>query len=255
MLFVDNATSHQCDVPTPFIKVVYLPPNTTSLIQPCDQGTIRALKAHYRRQVTPKILLAIEKGEDAQQVGKTISGLDAMFMLKRAMFLVSPLTVQNWFRKGKFGALASEVDIAEEVHIEEEMYLANEEFLRFVTFDDTLPTSGDLTDAEICQTVISADDENQDEEESEGGNFVTKIKWGEGIEAMHNFRCFLEENYKDFDEMPLAKIEEIVEQDASKMWKQASIFDYFPVVDSVQGLVFFMLYSFLCFILFVFLLQ
>ena len=33
--------------------------------------------------------------------------------------------------------------------------------------------------------------------------------------------------------MPLAKIEEIVEQDASKMRKQASILDNFPVVDSV----------------------
>ena len=110
---------------------------------------------------------------------------------------------------------------------------ADEEFLRFVTFDDNLPTSGDLTDAEICQNVISVDDENQDEEESEGGDFVAKIKWAEGIEAMHNFRRFLEENYKDFDEMPLAKIEEIVEQDASKMRKQASILDYFPVVDSV----------------------
>ena len=195
MLFVDNATSHEFDVPTPFIKVVYLPPNITSLIQPCDQGIIRALKAHYCHQVNRKMLLASEKGEDARQVGKTISVLDAMFMLKRAMFLVSPLTVQNWFRKGKFVAHASEVDIAEEVHFEDEMDPADEECLRFVTFDDNLPTSGDLTDADICQNVISVDDENQDEEESEGGNFVAKIKWAEGTEAMHNFRRFLEENY------------------------------------------------------------
>ena len=40
---------------------------------------------------------------------------------------------------------------------------------------------------------------------------------------MHNFRRFLEENYKDVYEMQLARIEEIVEQDASKMRKQASI--------------------------------
>ena len=178
------------------------------------------------------MLLASEKGEDARHFGKTISVLDALFMLKRAMFLVSPLTVQNWFRKGRFVAHASEVDIAEEVHFEDEMDPADEEFLRFLTFDDTLPTSGDLTDADICQNIISVDDENQDEEESEGGTFVAKIKWAEGIEAMHNFRRFLEENYKEYDEMPLAKIEEIVEQDASKWWKQASIFDYFPVVDS-----------------------
>ena len=123
VLFVDNTTSHQCDVPTPFIKVVYLPPNTTSLIQPCDQGIIRALKAHYRRLVNCKMLLAIEKGEDAQHFGKTICVLDVMFMLKRAMFLVSPLTGQNCFRKGKFVAHASEIDIVEEVHIEDELLL------------------------------------------------------------------------------------------------------------------------------------
>ena len=152
--------------------------------------------------------------------------------LMQKIEIVSPLTVQNCFRKGKFVTHASEVDIAEEVHIEDEMDPADEEFLRFATFDDNLATSGELTDAEICQNAISLDDENQDEEESEGGDFVAKINWAEGIEAMQNFRRFLEENYKDFDEMPLAKIEEIVEQDASKMRKQASILDYFPVVDS-----------------------
>ena len=70
VLFVDNATSHQCDILTPFVKVVYLPPNTTSLIQPCDHGIIRALKTHYRRQVNRKMLVATEKGVDAQQFGK-----------------------------------------------------------------------------------------------------------------------------------------------------------------------------------------
>jgi hypothetical protein len=30
--------------------VFYLPPNTTSKIQPCDAGIIRSLKAYYRRR-------------------------------------------------------------------------------------------------------------------------------------------------------------------------------------------------------------
>ena len=33
VLSVDNASSHQCNDPTPFVKVIFLPPNTT-LIQP-----------------------------------------------------------------------------------------------------------------------------------------------------------------------------------------------------------------------------
>ena len=59
------------------------------------------------------------------------------------------------------------------------------------------------------------------------------MKWAEGIEAMHKFRRLLEENYEDFDRTPLAQMEEIIEQDTSKMRKQASILDYFPIVERV----------------------
>ena len=50
---------------------------------------------------------------------------------------------------------------------------------------------------------------------------------------MYNFRCFLEEKLEDFDEMPLAKMEEIIEQNASIMQTQASILNYFPIADCV----------------------
>ena len=31
------------------VKLAFLPPNTTSVSQPMDQGVIRCLKAHYRK--------------------------------------------------------------------------------------------------------------------------------------------------------------------------------------------------------------
>ena len=37
VLFVDNASSHQYDDLTPFVKVIFLPPYTNLLIQPCDK--------------------------------------------------------------------------------------------------------------------------------------------------------------------------------------------------------------------------
>ena len=43
--------------------------------------------------------------------------------------------------------------------------------------------------------------------------------------------------------MPLAKKEDFIELDASKMRKQASIIDKFPIADSVNGLIF-MLHSY-----------
>ena len=47
-LLINNCTAH-CDVDgLTNIEVVMLPANTTSLIQPCDMGIIRTLKAHCR---------------------------------------------------------------------------------------------------------------------------------------------------------------------------------------------------------------
>jgi hypothetical protein len=58
------------------MKLVFLPPNTTSVTQPMDQGVIRNLKLHYRKLVIPKKNRAIDtKTEFA------INALDALRML------------------------------------------------------------------------------------------------------------------------------------------------------------------------------
>jgi hypothetical protein len=49
VLLVDSCTAHTNNSLLKNIKVIFLPLNTTSLIQPCDQGIIRAFKAHYCR--------------------------------------------------------------------------------------------------------------------------------------------------------------------------------------------------------------
>ena len=40
------------------ITVLYMPPNTTSVIQPLDQGIISAFKRHYRMDLVKEILLS-----------------------------------------------------------------------------------------------------------------------------------------------------------------------------------------------------
>lgn len=51
LLILDNAPGHPPHIGDlhPNINVVYLPPNTTSIIQPMDQGAIATFKAHYLR--------------------------------------------------------------------------------------------------------------------------------------------------------------------------------------------------------------
>ncbi|XP_069832253.1 tigger transposable element-derived protein 1-like [Dendropsophus ebraccatus] len=66
LLILDNAPGHPADVDDfhPNVKVVYLPPNTTALIQPMDQGVIATFKAYYHRRVIGKALQATEKNKD-----------------------------------------------------------------------------------------------------------------------------------------------------------------------------------------------
>ncbi|CAD6216098.1 GSCOCG00011289001-RA-CDS, partial [Cotesia congregata] len=61
LLIVDNCPAH-CKVDNlKFIKLVFLPPNVTSVLQPMDQGVIKSLKTHYRKLLVVHLLQSFEK--------------------------------------------------------------------------------------------------------------------------------------------------------------------------------------------------
>ena len=49
ILFVDNFSGHQVTKKLSNIKLEYFPPNTTSVIQHCDQEIIWSLKSQYKK--------------------------------------------------------------------------------------------------------------------------------------------------------------------------------------------------------------
>ncbi|XP_013109419.2 tigger transposable element-derived protein 1-like [Stomoxys calcitrans] len=62
LLLLDNAPSHPvyCDDYSENIKVVFMPPNTTSVIQPMDQGVISNFKSYYLRRNFSQLLKATD---------------------------------------------------------------------------------------------------------------------------------------------------------------------------------------------------
>ena len=52
-LSVDNCSAHpkDCGVELTNVAIYFFPPNVTSVIQPCDMGIIRNLKALYRKSM------------------------------------------------------------------------------------------------------------------------------------------------------------------------------------------------------------
>ncbi len=74
----------------------YLPPNTTSKIQPCDAGIIRSLKAYYRRRFNR---LLIQHLQDKVADPEKIDVLEAMHIVVAAWSMdVKPETIRNCFR-------------------------------------------------------------------------------------------------------------------------------------------------------------
>lgn len=98
VLFVDNASCHKTPHLTNIV-VQFLPPNTTALIQPLDQGIISAFKAYYRQIIVKKQISALERDMTIREFYKSISYLDALHFIKRAWWLVTPSCISNCFKK------------------------------------------------------------------------------------------------------------------------------------------------------------
>ena len=100
ILFVDNVSSHKVHVPLTAIEIAYLPPNTTSLIQPCDQGIIRSFKTHYRTKLLRRLLLWFESNRGSKKF--EISLLDAVNLSLQAWAMVDSNTIANCFKHSGF---------------------------------------------------------------------------------------------------------------------------------------------------------
>ena len=83
LLFVDNCTAHP-DVLFSNVKLVFLPPNTTSKFQPCDAGIIQATKMHFRKLLLRHVIFHMNEATCASDLAKRVNVIDARMWLKNA---------------------------------------------------------------------------------------------------------------------------------------------------------------------------
>ena len=60
---IDNCPVHPEIKNFTNINLIFLPPNTTSVLQPMDQGVIRSLKVHYQKKVVRLCIKAVESNK------------------------------------------------------------------------------------------------------------------------------------------------------------------------------------------------
>ena len=59
-LIIGNCPAHPSISNLINVRLVFLPPNSTFILQPMDQGVIRSLKAHYRGRVVRLLCRALK---------------------------------------------------------------------------------------------------------------------------------------------------------------------------------------------------
>lgn len=218
LLLIDNAPSHIVQDYSN-IRVQFLPPNTTSKLQPLNQGIIRSVKCSYRRMLAELYLQGIENKEDAKQIIKQkFNFKNACDMVDKAWKKVSPITIQNCF--GKAGFITTVPAREEEMphpdtdtwtHIQQTLDV-HMPFDEFATADDSVETTDHLTEEEIVRQVqldnmseshitvsdesdLDDDDNDTTNEVDDSNNIINTTD--QFIDISSQIRAFLQRNKLD----------------------------------------------------------
>lgn len=179
LLLIDNAPGHDDFSEFENIKILYLPKNTTSILQPMDQAPIRAFKAHYIRLFMQQAVR--EENQELSQFVRNYNMMHCVDNCVEAWKAVTEDTMKNcWHKLYKERATPS---VAEEVRLEEEIVdIAREAGLADLTVDDVVgeliednmeEPAEDDTDVDM---VSEDEDDNEDETEIEPKPHISELK-------------------------------------------------------------------------------
>ena len=108
ILFMDNAPCHPEDLDGKYdqIKVMFLPQNTTSRLQPLDLGIIQAFKLKYYQRLLTHVVSKVDECNSATEICKSVNVLQAIRWTAMAWDEISGTTIVKCFAKA--GILDSE---------------------------------------------------------------------------------------------------------------------------------------------------
>lgn len=105
LLLVDNCAAHSKNISLTNIRLEFLPPNSTSVVQPMDQGIIKCLKTYYRRYFMYRLIQSLENKEPFN-----VTILDAIQLIAQSWNEVTSTTISNCFRHAGLIKSADEFD-------------------------------------------------------------------------------------------------------------------------------------------------
>ena len=235
LLLVDNFPAHPKITTLVNVTLRFLPPNTTSLIQSMDMGVTRHLKGFYRSKLNSRIITALDADENvtALEVSRSVSVLDALYLIRNAWLSVKVDTIRNCYKKGGFRVID---EVAESFNQEDDFPIPErmtiDDFQRTIEMDSDLEVAGELNDTELIELVRSKrhqlGDSNSDSDELEIIELSSKEEPNlkKVLEAFHVIRSYAQD--KGEDVILLNRIEEILRDEISQTKKQSKIESYYP---------------------------
>ncbi|XP_054708872.1 tigger transposable element-derived protein 6-like [Uloborus diversus] len=197
LLIIDNAPCHKSTAMSN-IRIEFLPPDCTGVLQPLDAGIIKSFKAHYRKYHVRHIVERIKNN-----VFSLISLKEAIHFIKKAWDEVTPDTILNCWRHtglvdGEKRSVQNHVEMQEiqdsidKLTVLEHPLTANE----FIDADKSASTFEDMTHEDIIE--LAAPDSNSDlsEEETiehENENINSEV----AKDCLQKLRRFLDKNASD----------------------------------------------------------
>lgn len=240
-LVLDNCTAHPTHVRSKSVKLKFLPPRTTSKLQPMDRGIIKNVKHKYRREVVRRYIADIDENKVTN-----ITVLDAMHMLHKAWKNVEVSTISNCFKACGFSKDQENNDDEDEVILPSSLPLdesfvedddlaerllseTNVNFSEFVSFDDDLPVTGLLTDEDILSSVNEREEDSDDE--LENAEEIRTVSMSEARAALEKVRLFLGQcdlqDEKDTTYNSLVNIDNIIDKNSSHFMIQKKITEFY----------------------------
>ena len=200
-LIIDNCPAHPKIQGLKAVTLIFLPQNTTSRTQPMDQGVIRSLKHHYRKQVIGKHLRAIDNDEEAK-----INVLDALYFLQQAWNSVTQQTIANCYRHAGFKVTDdnsqpdTSADDADDDPLDDiplaRLIGSNISMEDYVSVDDDVPTCDDLSEESIVDDIIAARsttcNADDDDDEQTDGSSAEPPSVDSALAACETLRLFLQ---------------------------------------------------------------
>ena len=173
LLLMDNAPSHKLEdgVVLQCTRIAFLPPNTTTHLQPMDAGIIANFKHHYKKLATRAQLNMIINGEKVR-----INQYQALLMCKKAWDAVSAQTIERcWYKTGLIPRPVDEVinavtaddevqltNIIQDTLDEMQIALPEEQIIsaeQYTSLDNDVATESELSIEEAIQVVLCHDPE------------------------------------------------------------------------------------------------